>query len=122
MQGRVEPRAGKIDLPLIVDWPNRPRQRVCHETGKPAITDWKVIRYTDGPEGETSRMRLTPQTGRSHQLRVHMLSLGHPILGGPLYASGAALDQPRMMLHSEELRIKHPDSGESLKFRAKANF
>ncbi|MCJ8335111.1 MAG: RluA family pseudouridine synthase [Epibacterium sp.] len=122
VQGRVEPRAGKIDLPLIVDWPNRPRQRVCHETGKPAITDWKVIRYTDGPEGETSRMRLTPQTGRSHQLRVHMLSLGHPILGDPLYASGAALDQPRMMLHSEELRIKHPDSGESLKFRAKADF
>lgn len=122
VQGRVEPRAGKIDLPLIVDWPNRPRQRVCHETGKPAINDWKVIRYTDGPEGETSRMRLTPQTGRSHQLRVHMLSLGHPILGDPLYASGAALDQPRMMLHSEELRIKHPDSGESLKFRAKADF
>ena len=91
---------------------------VCHETGKPAITDWKVVKYGQ----DETRVRLTPKTGRSHQLRVHMLSLGHPILGDPIYASGPALDHPRMMLHSEELRIKHPDSGASLKFRAKAAF
>lgn len=115
---RLEPRAGTVDLPLIVDWPNRPRQMVCHDTGKPAVTDWRVVKY----ETDATRVRLTPKTGRSHQLRVHMLSLGHPILGDPLYASGAALDHPRLMLHSEELRIKHPDSGESLKFRAKAAF
>ena len=118
LDGRLEPRAGEVDLPLIVDWPNRPRQMVCHETGKPALTGYRVVKYG---EGET-RVRLTPKTGRSHQLRVHMLSLGHAILGDPLYATGAALDHPRMMLHSEELRIKHPDSGEVMKFRAKAPF
>ncbi len=118
LAGTLEPRAGTVDLPLIVDWPNRPRQKVCHETGKPALTDWRVVKYGD----DETRVRLTPKTGRSHQLRVHMLSLGHAILGDPLYASGAALDQDRMMLHSEELRIKHPDSGESMRFRAKAPF
>lgn len=118
VHGRVEPRSGTVDLPLIVDWPNRPRQMVCHETGKPAVTDWRIVKYG---ENET-RVRLTPKTGRSHQLRVHMLALGHPILGDPLYATGQALDYDRMMLHSEELRIKHPDSGESMKFRAKATF
>jgi len=118
IEGQLEPRSGTVDLPLIVDWPNRPLQKVCHDTGKPAVTDWKVVKYG---EGET-RVRLTPHTGRSHQLRVHMLSLGHAILGDPLYATGEALDHPRMMLHSEELRIKHPDSSESLKFRAKAAF
>mgnify|MGYP000739347211 CR=1 FL=1 len=81
--GELVEKSGEIDLPLIVDWPNRPRQMVCHETGKPAVTEWKVIK-TGG--GET-RLRLTPKTGRSHQLRVHCLSIGHPILGDPLYAT-----------------------------------
>jgi tRNA pseudouridine32 synthase/23S rRNA pseudouridine746 synthase len=116
--GCLEPKSGTVDLPLIVDWPNRPRQMVCHDTGKQAVTDWKVLKSTDAE----SRVRLMPKTGRSHQLRVHMLALGHPILGDPLYADGAALEFDRMMLHSEELRIKHPDSGESLRFRAKADF
>ncbi len=116
--GLLEPKIGSIDSPLIVDWPNRPRQMVCHDTGKPAVTDWRVLRHEKG----TTRVRLYPKTGRSHQLRVHMLAQGHPILGDPLYASGAALDYPRLMLHSEELRIKHPDSGVSMKFRAKAPF
>ncbi len=118
LEGHLEPRAGEVDLPLIVDWPNRPRQMVCHETGKPSVTDYRVVKYG---EGET-RVRLTPKTGRTHQLRVHMQALGHPILGDPLYASGATREFDRMMLHSEELRIKHPDSGESMKFRAKATF
>lgn len=118
LEGRLEPKTGTVDLPLIVDWPNRPRQMVCHETGKAAVTDWRVLRY----EEAATRVRLSPKTGRTHQLRVHMLALGHPILGDPLYASGAAQDYPRMMLHSEELRIKHPNSGVSLKFRAKAPF
>ncbi|MFD3190318.1 RluA family pseudouridine synthase [Sedimentitalea sp. HM32M-2] len=116
--GILSPKTGTVDLPLIVDWPNRPRQMVCHETGKPALTEWRVLRHDTG----TSRVRLMPRTGRSHQLRVHMLALGHPILGDPLYAQGAAADYPRMMLHSEELRIKHPDSGKSMKFRAAAEF
>lgn len=111
-------KTGTVDLPLIVDWPNRPRQKVCHETGKPAQTDWRVLR----DDGKTARLRLHPRTGRSHQLRVHLLALGHPILGDPFYAQGPARDFPRLMLHSEELRFKHPDGGRSMKFRSKAPF
>ena len=111
-------KSGTIDLPLIVDWPNRPRQMVCHATGKPAQTDWRMIKN----EGETARMRLSPHTGRSHQLRVHMLSIGHVILGDPIYAEGAAREFPRLMLHSEELRFKHPDGGQTTRVRSKAPF
>lgn len=118
VSGKLEPKTGTVDLPLIVDWENRPRQKVCHETGKPAQTDWRVLRSNS----DESRVRLMPKTGRSHQLRVHMLSLGHPILGDPFYATGAALDHPRLMLHSEELRLRHPDGGEGVRFRAKAPF
>lgn len=118
IEGQMAEKTGTVDLPLIVDWPNRPLQKVCHETGKAAQTDWRVLTQS---EGET-RVRLTPKTGRSHQLRVHMLSLGHVILGDPLYAKGAAADYPRLMLHSEELRINHPESGKGLSFRAKAPF
>jgi len=116
--GRLEPKVGTVDLPLIVDWPNRPRQMVDHENGKPAVTDWRVLKASD----TESRVRLMPKTGRSHQLRVHMLALGHPILGDPFYADGEALNFPRLMLHSEELRIGHPDGGEGMRFRAKAPF
>lgn len=107
LHGRLAPKTGTVDLPLIVDWPNRPRQKVDHEQGRPAQTDWRVIRASD----TETRVRLSPLTGRSHQLRVHMLSLGHPILGDPLYASGAAADYPRLMLHAESLRLKHPETG-----------
>jgi len=118
VEGRLEPKTGTVDLPLIVDWPNRPLQKVCHETGKPAQTDWRVQRY-----GEfESRVRLFPKTGRSHQLRVHMLAMGHVILGDPLYAAGSARAHERLMLHSEELRLRHPDGGKGMSFRAKAPF
>ena len=117
VRGVLEPKTGTVDLPLTVDWPNRPRQMVCHETGREAVTDWRVQRFEDG----TTRVKLMPKTGRSHQLRVHMASLGHPILGDPLYGGGAD-EAPRMMLHAEELRINSPDSGPSLRFRAPAKF
>lgn len=116
--GRMTPKTGRVDLPLLVDCPNRPRQHVDHENGKAAVTDWRVLRDT----AQESRVRLMPKTGRSHQLRVHMLALGHPILGDPFYAEGEARAHPRLMLHSEELRIKHPDSGRMMKFRAPAPF
>ncbi|MEL7081975.1 MAG: RluA family pseudouridine synthase [Pseudomonadota bacterium] len=116
--GQLEPKTGTVDLPLIVDWPNRPRQMVDHENGKHAITDWRVLRY----EGDTTRVRLMPKTGRSHQLRVHMQAVGHPILGDPFYAEGEARDFPRLMLHSEELRIRHPGGGSDLRARAKVPF
>ncbi|MFD2739715.1 RluA family pseudouridine synthase [Sulfitobacter aestuarii] len=116
--GVPKEKTGTIDAPLIVDWPNRPRQMICHETGKPAQTEYRLLKN----EGETARLRLMPRTGRSHQLRVHMLSLGHPILGDPFYATGPARDFPRLMLHSEELRFNHPEGGHSTKIRAKAPF
>ena len=116
--GVPEEKSGTIDLPLIVDWPNRPRQKVCFETGKPAVTDWTVLRS----DGSSARLRLFPKTGRSHQLRVHMQQIGHPILGDPFYAEGAAAAFPRLMLHSEELRFKHPDGGRSVKVRAPVPF
>lgn len=116
--GRLEPKTGTVDLPLIVDWPNRPLQKVDHEAGKPAVTDWRVMKASDAE----SRVKLFPQTGRSHQLRVHMLALGHPILGDPLYAPETADQHPRMMLHAEELRLRHPDGGEGMKFRVAAPF
>ena len=116
--GRLQPKVGTVDLPLIVDWPNRPKQMVDHEKGKPAVTDWKVV----ADQERETRVRLFPRTGRSHQLRVHMLALGHPILGDPLYATGEARDHPRLMLHSEELRISHPESGKGLKFRVAPEF
>lgn len=118
VEGCLEPKTGTVEAPLIVDWPNRPRQMVCYETGKPALTDWRVLKSSD----TETRVRMFPKTGRTHQLRVHMLSLGHPILGDPLYAVGAAREFDRMMLHSEELRINHPDSGQGIKFRSKAPF
>ena len=119
IEGRLEPKTGTVDLPLIVDWPNRPKQMVDHENGKSAVTDWRVLRQTD----TETRVRLMPKTGRSHQLRVHMLALGHAILGDPLYATGPARDDhDRLMLHSEELRLRHPDGGRGMSFRAKAPF
>lgn len=116
--GHPAEKQGRVDLPLVVDWPNRPRQKVCHETGRPAQTDWRILRH----EGSNSRMQLSPVTGRSHQLRVHMLALGHPILGDPLYAEGTAADHPRLMLHAAELRATHPATGEKLTFRAPVPF
>ncbi|WP_299840646.1 pseudouridine synthase [uncultured Paracoccus sp.] len=116
--GRLEPKTGRVDLPLIVDWPNRPRQKVDHAEGKPALTEWRVIRAGD----DETRVRLFPLTGRSHQLRVHMAETGHAILGDPLYAAGAAAEFPRLMLHAESLRIKHPDSGVQMTFTVPVPF
>lgn len=116
--GHPEGRAGSIDLPLTVDWPNRPLQKVCHDTGRPAQTDWRVQRR----EGAATRMRLMPRTGRSHQLRVHMRELGHPILGDSLYATGPARDHPRLMLHAQTLRLRHPDGGKGITVSAGCPF
>lgn len=120
--GRLEPKEGHVDLPLCVDWPNRPRQHVDPVNGKPAQTDWRVLRYEDAPAGETTRVRLTPLTGRSHQLRVHMREQGHAILGDPLYATGEARAFPRLMLHAESLRVRHPDGGKHMTFTAPVPF
>lgn len=116
--GEVTDESGRVDLPLIVDWPNRPRQHVDFEHGKPSVTDWRVLKRV---HGET-RMKLSPLTGRSHQLRVHMAEIGHVILGDPLYASGPAADFPRLMLHADSLKIRHPESGAAMSFSSPCPF
>ncbi|MDU6410451.1 MAG: bifunctional tRNA pseudouridine(32) synthase/23S rRNA pseudouridine(746) synthase RluA [Yersiniaceae bacterium] len=118
--GHVADDEGLIDLPLICDWPNRPKQKVCFETGKTAQTLYQVLsRDEDG----TSRVRLTPITGRSHQLRVHMLALGHPILGDNFYAPPEAKAMAnRLQLHAETLTLAHPHYHTSMTFRAPADF
>lgn len=105
--GEVENDEGLIDLPLICDWPNRPRQKVCYEHGKPSQTRYQVVRR----EGETSLVRLLPITGRSHQLRVHMMALGYPIVGDEFYANEEAREySERLQLHSTELSFYHPEN------------
>lgn len=120
-QGLLELDQGTIDKPLICDWPNRPLQKVCYEHGKPSQTHYKVIERDT--EANTTRVALHPITGRSHQLRVHMLDLGHPLLGDEFYAPPEALGQsPRLLLHAEWLSLKHPNSEELCEFFAQVEF
>ncbi|SDI65782.1 RluA family pseudouridine synthase [Aliiruegeria lutimaris] len=116
--GRVEKESGLLDLPLIADWPNRPKQMVDFERGKPARTHWRVLER----EAAATRVELQPETGRSHQLRVHMAALGHPILGDPLYAEGDAREVARLMLHAQSLTLRNPEGGEYMTFRAEVPF
>lgn len=111
VHGEMLSDVGEVDLPLRCDWPNRPRQMVDPEQGKASLTQWRRLSVEKG----CSRVKLTPVTGRSHQLRVHMLSLGHPILGDRLYAHPEALAMAeRLLLHASFLAFSHPDSGEKL--------
>lgn len=118
--GHVEQDHGVVELPLICDWENRPRQKICFERGKRAVTFYDVLqRYPNN----TTRVKLTPITGRSHQLRLHMLALGHPILGDKFYAHPQAKAMsPRLCLHAESLQIQHPISGEIMTFTASVGF
>jgi len=118
--GHPEQEEGLIDLPLICDWPLRPKQKVCFETGKPAQTEYQVLEYA---ADNSARVRLKPITGRSHQLRVHMLALGHPILGDNFYAHEEARAMaPRLLLHAEMLTITHPTFQTPMTFRQPADF
>ncbi|ADU67963.1 bifunctional tRNA pseudouridine(32) synthase/23S rRNA pseudouridine(746) synthase RluA [Pantoea sp. At-9b] len=118
--GHPAEEQGLIDLPLICDWPNRPKQKVCFDSGKPAQTEYQVLAYD---ADNSARVLLKPITGRSHQLRVHLLALGHPILGDRFYASPEALAMaPRLLLHAESLTITHPAFGNRMTFRQPADF
>lgn len=117
--GHTSKDEGKIDLPLITDWPNRPKQMVCHENGKPSQTAWQVIER----ENTATRILLNPKTGRSHQLRVHMLAIGHAILGDRLYASDDVfLQASRLQLHAQKLRLRRPTGGDWVEFESKCPF
>ena len=110
VQGLVEKDAGSIELPLIADWPNRPLQKVCHDTGKHALTHYQVMERNE--RHNRTRLALSPVTGRSHQLRIHCRELGHPIIGCDMYAPPEveALS-PRLLLHAEWLGFNHPVTG-----------
>ena len=111
--GDMSAPSGQVTAPLICDWPNRPKQMVDHERGRHAETNWEVTAREDG----ITRVHLRPVTGRSHQLRVHMLSLGHPILGDNLYAhDDAYAGADRLQLHSAALTLHHPKDGERVTF------
>lgn len=118
--GHVADDAGSMAWPLICDWPNRPRQMVDAERGKPSLTRYTVLeRRADG----CTRVMLEPVTGRSHQLRVHLLTLGHPILGDDLYAPPPVRERaPRLLLHAERLALPHPDDGRPMVFDSPAPF
>ena len=114
--GVMSEDSGQVDLPLICDWPNRPRQMVCRTTGKEALTDYLVLER----DPKSTLVLLRPHTGRSHQLRVHMASLGHPILGDNLY--GNARQGDALLLHASQLGLYHPFSGEWIVFHASCDF
>jgi len=112
---------GIIDLPIIVDWPNRPLRIVDHQLGKPSLTRWRVLGYEEN--GTSTRVELEPITGRSHQLRVHLRELGHPILGDALYAPPDVQAQAsRLLLHAGSLGFVHPATGERLMFECPVPF
>lgn len=118
--GHVIPDEGDIDFPLICDWPNRPKQKVCYVHGKPALTHYQVLKRD---ADFTTRVKLTPITGRSHQLRVHLLSIGHPILGDKFYAHTDAFNMVnRLQLHATYLKITHPKTKIPLEFQCDADF
>ena len=109
-----------IDLPIIVDWPNRPLRMIDRALGKPSLTKWRLISH--GVDN-TSRLELEPVTGRSHQLRVHLAAIGHAIVGDALYANDRVRAMGgRLMLHARSLELDHPVTGELLKFESAENF
>lgn len=118
--GIVEPKEGSIDFPLICDWPNRPKQMVSYEYGKNALTHYKVL--SEDVDNNTL-IELMPITGRSHQLRVHMMSIGHPILGDRFYSHDDGLkNHNRLYLHATELAFTHPMTKKRQLFRQLPDF
>ena len=110
-----------IGLPVWADWEARPLRRV-DPRGQPSQTRWRCVAHTEGPS-PASRLELQPLTGRSHQLRVHMQALGHPILGDALYAPPDLVSRsPRLLLHARDLAFLHPLSGTRIAFTAAAGF
>jgi tRNA pseudouridine32 synthase/23S rRNA pseudouridine746 synthase len=113
--------SGEIDLPLAADWPNRPRQKVDPLAGKPSRTRYQVLSHD--PVAHTTRLALWPETGRTHQLRVHLLAIGHPIVGDGLYGSAALAGQAAsLLLHADHLALVHPVSGQAMCFSSPAPF
>lgn len=122
VHGLVHEDTGRIELPLAVHWPQRPRQRVDHQAGKPALTAWRVLQRD--PASQRTRLELEPLTGRTHQLRVHLAAIGHAIIGDALYAPTpvTAPVPMRLLLHASALRLNHPTTGQPLSLLCRTPF
>ncbi|WP_225784784.1 RluA family pseudouridine synthase [Xenophilus sp. Marseille-Q4582] len=113
-----------IDAPMMADWPRRPLQKI-DAAGKPSLTRWRTLEVREGAPGEAcaSRLLLEPHTGRSHQLRLHLAFIGHPILGDALYGDARVQARaPRLMLHATVLQLRHPATGAALRVESPAPF
>jgi tRNA pseudouridine32 synthase/23S rRNA pseudouridine746 synthase len=116
VQGKLEPESGEVNLPIAVDWPNRPLRKIDTLSGKPSLTLYRSLAFL----GESTKVELEPITGRTHQLRLHLAAIGHPILGDALY--GEAASAARLLLHAASLRFFHPLTGENLSFECDSLF
>tara|TARA_B110000503_G_scaffold11168_3_gene15210 strand:+ start:15914 stop:16576 length:663 start_codon:yes stop_codon:yes gene_type:complete len=117
--GVVVPDEGEVDLPITCDWERRPLQKICYDRGRAAFTHFEVL----SRQVDRSRLLLKPVTGRSHQLRIHMRELGHPILGCDMYAHATALGMAdRLMLHASTLEFTHPTTGQWLRGDCPSDF
>ena len=126
VHGRPAPTAGEIALPLAADWPNRPRQQVDTDRGKPSLTRYRVLDPAGDAQAASpavrSRVALEPLTGRSHQLRVHLAAIGHPIAGDTLYGPPGDAGEARLLLHAEWLQLPDPRGGAARAWHSPAPF
>ena len=121
VEGKVSANSGEVDLPLMTDWPNRPKQKVDFENGKPSQTRYTVLSYDK--KNNTTRLELIPLTGRTHQIRVHMQSINHAILGDELYANKETIKKaPRLLLHACYLSFQHPITDELIEINSEPEF
>ncbi|MCW8900290.1 MAG: pseudouridine synthase [Gammaproteobacteria bacterium] len=121
VDGKIMANSGVVDLPLITDWPNRPKQKVDFETGKSSITSYRRLSFNKN--NNTSRLELVPFTGRTHQLRVHLMSINNAILGDELYANKDAREKAaRLLLHASYLSFQHPVTGEFIEIKSEPEF
>jgi len=117
LQGDVIAQSGCIDMPIAKDRPNFPLQKICYETGKPAVSHYDVVERLSDYRGKpvSTRVIFKPVSGRTHQLRIHSRELGHPILGCDLYATDEAFFMAdRLMLHATRIEFDHPVSGKRI--------
>ncbi|MBN4080071.1 RluA family pseudouridine synthase [Beggiatoa alba] len=120
VDGLVIKQTGEIDLPLITDWPNRPKQKIDLDNGKPSQTHYEII--SSNREQNTTRLKLIPITGRSHQLRVHLLKIGHVIIGDGLYSESQAKKNQRLHLHATKMEFTHPSKQQTVCFASPCPF
>ncbi len=120
VEGKFSRDSGEVDLPIIVDWPKRPLRKIDNKTGKPSLTRFRLLEYDKS--AHTSRVELEPVTGRTHQLRVHMAAIGHPVKGDALYGIMTGNASERLLLHAYRLSFIHPINGETLDLLCEPSF